>query len=159
MRNIALAACLILLLFAVPIQAQTLTAAQKADIETAVKSQVAKYLSTFEKIDLEAAIKFWSRDKLIGANGYGQNYTTIDDVMSLFVRMNKGRKEIKVDIKDVKINILSPDMAVAYVTGNWRNILANGNVTNYIVGLTEIWVKESNVWKLALESGSSAAVQ
>ena len=159
MKSIAITVCLMLLLVAAPLQAQTLTDAQKADIEKAVKGHVAQYLGAFEKIDLDAAIKFWSRDKLIGANGYGQNYTTIDTVMGFLVRMNKGKKEQKVDIKDVKVSILSPDMAVAYVTCNWKNILANGNVTNYIVALTEIWVKDSNVWKLALESGSSAAAQ
>jgi len=159
MKKIALAVGLMLLFFAVPIQAQTLTDVQKADIEKTLKSQVAQYLSTFEKIDLDAAIKFWSRDKLIGANGYGQNFTTIETVMDFFARMNKGRKEQKVDIQDVKIRILSPDMAVSQVSCNWKIFAANGNVSNYVTALTEIWVKESNVWKVAFEVGSSATVQ
>ena len=159
MKGIALAVALMLFVFAVPIQAQALTDAQKADIEKAVKSQVAQYLSTYEKIDLDAAIKFWSRDKLIGAMGYGQHYTTIEAVAGYFARGNKGRKEQKIDIQDVKVRILSPDTAVAQVSYNWKILAANGNVSNYVVALTEFWVQESSGWKLAFEAGTSAAKQ
>ncbi len=59
--------------------------------------------SAYEKIDLDAVIKFWSRDKLIGAIGYGQNHTTIEAVMGLLGRQNKGRKGQKLDIQDMKV--------------------------------------------------------
>jgi hypothetical protein len=91
--------------------------------------------------------------------GYGQNYTTIEAVADYFARANKGRKEQKIDIQDVKVRILSPDMALAQVSYNWKLILANGNVSNYVVALTEFWVQESSSWKLAFEAGSSAARQ
>jgi len=159
MKSIVLVVGLTLLLIAVPLRSQSLTNTEKADIEKLLKNQVAQYLSTYEKIDLQAAIEFWSRDNLIGAIGYGQHYTTIEAVTGYLARQNKGRKEQTIDVQDVKIRILSPNMAVAQVSYNWRIIAANGNVSNYVVALTEYWVKESSGWKLTFEAGSSAARQ
>jgi len=159
MKAMALLVGLMLLLFALPVQAQTVTDAQKAAIEKSLKAQLTQYLSTFEKIDLDAAMKFWSQGKLIGSNTNGQIFTTLEGVKGAFATMNKGRKEQKCDIKDIKFRTLSPDMAMTLVSCNWKIVFANGNVGNYVVALTEIWVMEANVWKIVFEVGSSVAAQ
>jgi ketosteroid isomerase-like protein len=159
MKAMALLVGLMLLLFALPVQAQTVTDVQKAAIEKSLKEQLTQYFGAFEKIDLDAAMKFWSQDKLIGFNNNGQNFTTFEGVKGAYTAMMKGRKEQKCDIKDIKFRTLSPDMTMTLVSCYWKIAYANGNVGNYVAALTEIWVKEANVWKVVFEVGSAVAAQ
>jgi len=159
MRTIALAVGFMLLLFALPIQAQTITDTQKADIEKSLKDQTIQYLNTHTKMDTEALLKFWSRDKLIGINADGRCYTTTAAILQKLAIDFKGRKEEKLDVQEIKVHILSSDTAITLASGKLRITAINGNVFNYMLAVTILWVKESGVWKIAHEAASAGFEQ
>jgi len=159
MKRIVPVIGLMVLLFVVPLQAQVLTDAQKADIEKSVKDLVTQYFRAWERLDLDGAIKFWSRDKLIGQMASGRAVTTLEAVLESWKGSNKTHKEHKIDDPDVRIRIISPDAVVAQFSASWKIVFTNGNVTTYNFIATELWVKESSGWKITFEAASSAAKQ
>lgn len=159
MNKVALAFGLMLLMFAVPLQAQIPMDAQKAEIEKAINEQVAALCRTFDTADTEAFIKLWSRDKLIGEVSAGRLDPSIDSIMNRSKNVNATVTRRKNEIQEVKTHILSPDVAFVTCKTLGRNEFKNGNVNNFHWLGTMIWVKESSGWKLAFLGQSSAAVQ
>lgn len=159
MRNIALAACLILLSLAVPVQGQTITIAQKADIEKAVKEQVIQYFRAIETMDMEAIFRYWSRENLIAQVTGGRTVTSVDTMMKNWKTAFDNRQAHRFDIQNVMVRVFSPDAAVAVCTGLFRNELKNGNVSNFNYANTMIWIKESGMWKAASLIESTSARQ
>jgi ketosteroid isomerase-like protein len=148
MKSMHLAVGLILLLLAVPVQAQTMTAVQKADIEKAVKDKVKQLYSTFDSMNAEAYVQMWSRDKIIGEMRPTGLEKNPDNMLKLFKNDYANQKSHKNDILDIKVNILSPDTVLAFGKTSLRIELTNGNIQNYNFADMSIWAKESEGWKL-----------
>ena len=140
---------LILLFLAVPAQAQTMTAAQKADIENAVKDKVTQLYASFDSLKAETYVKLWSRNKIMGALTPTGLVTTPDALSKLYKTDVSNQKSHKNEIVDIKVQVLSPEMAFGFGKTTLRIERTNGNIENYNVGDISIWVKESGEWKLA----------
>jgi hypothetical protein len=159
MKSMAFAVALMLLIFAFPVQAQTMTAAQKAEIEKAVKNQITQMLVVWDTLNLEASMQFWSRDKIIGELRPTGLVTNLDTMLATWKKDSANRKTQKIDIQDAKLQIISPDMVIATSIGYLRIELKNGNINNYNYANTTIWVKESGGWKMAFLAEKTAARQ
>jgi hypothetical protein len=159
MKSMALAVALILLIYAVPIQAQTMTAAQKAEIEKAVKEVVLQSYRIVETMDVDAAAKPWSRGNFIGQLTSGRFVTDFDTMVSNWKTSFANRKAHKWELQDVAVRVFSPDTALATFSGSFRNELKNGNLSNYNYAGSMILVKESSGWKIAYLAETTAAKQ
>jgi hypothetical protein len=95
----------------------------------------------------------------MGLNSSGQILTTIEAVTKQIAADNKTRKGQSFDIKDVKVHVISPIMAVVLAGGKLTISALNGNVMNFNLAVSEIWVKEPNAWKIAQEAVTAAFVQ
>ena len=159
MKHIALVIGLMLLSFAVPVSAQTLTDSQKADIEKAVKEQVAQYFRTVDTMDVDAALKLWSREKLIAQVASGRVVPSIETMTTNWKNAFANRKTHHFEIQDVMVRVFSPDTALAICSGSFRNELKSGNISNYNYVATMIWTKDTSGWKVAYLGESSVAKQ
>lgn len=158
MKSMQLAVGLILLFLAVPVQAQTMTAAQKADIEKAVKEKVTQLYSVLDTLSPEAYVKLWSQDKIIGAlgaTGLEKSFEAMAKGIQGYRDASKSRTTESVDI--LAVQVVSPEMAIAFSKTTFKAELNNGNINYIIMGNTTIWVKESEAWKLAFFAGTAAA--
>jgi hypothetical protein len=152
MKSIVLAVVLIFVFSTIPVQAQTISAAQKAEIEKSLKDLFVQYIDTHRKLNAEASASFFSRDKLMGLNTSGQILTTIEAITKQIAAENATRKGQSFDIKDLKVNVISPTMAVVLASGKLTISALNGNVMNLSLAISDIWVNESNAWKIAQEA-------
>jgi hypothetical protein len=158
MKNMSLAVALIFLLLAVPLQAQTMTAAQKADIEKAIKDKVTQMYSALDTLSPEAFVALWSHDKIIGAlgpTGLETSFEAFAKNIQGYRDASKSRTTESVDVQGVKV--VSPEMAIAFSKTSFKAELKNGNINYINMGNTTIWVKDSGEWKLAFFSGPAAA--
>lgn len=159
MRGMANAIGLTLLLIAVPLQAQTMTDAQKAEIEKAVKDQVTQRYAASDSLSAESVIQFWSRDKILGTlspTGLNSDLESIlKGVRSTFATL----KVQKSELLGIKVFLISPEMAVAFTKGTGRFEYKNGNITSSNWANTSIWVKEAGGWKMIHSAGTAATRQ
>jgi hypothetical protein len=159
MKIIVIAACMMVLFFPVPLQAQTVTAAQKADIEKAVTEQVTQLYAAFDRLDAEAANQFWSRDKIIGSLTPTGLNSDLESMLKGTKNTFANRTVQKSVITDMKVLMPSPEMSIAFVKGTNRIEYKNGNVSLSNWASTTIWVKEPGGWKLAHMAQVAAAIQ
>lgn len=158
MKTLAFALALMLLIITVPLQAQTVTDAQKAEIEKAVKGQITQYYGALDTLSAEASTQFWSRDKILGSlTATGLN-SDLDSVLKGLKNTFSNRKAQKSDISDIKVIVPSPDTAIAIAKGTYRIEYRNGNISNGNWASTTIWVKEPAGWKMAHIVQNSAAI-
>jgi hypothetical protein len=141
-------------IFTLP-EVQAMTAAQKAEVENAVKEKVKQLYASFNSMNVEAYEKLWSRDKIIGI------LTTtgmVKDFNALLTRFKTGfltEKSHQNEILDIKIQALSPEMALAFGKTNIRIVRINGNIMNYSSSDMTIWIKDSGEWKMTYYASSS----
>jgi ketosteroid isomerase-like protein len=157
MKSIAFAVALMLLLFAVPVHSQTVTASQKAEIEKAVKEQMTKWYAAWDSLSAEAAKQVWSREKMIGSLRATGLLSDLEAISSGYKTTMENRKSNKVEISEILVYPFSPETALGISRGVWRVELKNGNITNYNFADTMIWVKEPGGWKLVHEAQRTAA--
>jgi len=144
---------LILFFIAVPVQSQTMTEAQKAEIVKAVRESVTHLYSVIDTLSPEKFVKLWSRDKIIGSlevTGLESSFEVMEK--NLRSRYEPAKSHTTNSVNVMEIHVISPEMAISFSTTNFRVELKNGNVVNPNMGTTTIWVKESGEWKLALFS-------
>jgi len=158
MKSMYLAVGLILLFLAMPVQSQTLTSAQKADIEKAVKAKVTQLYSVLDTLSPEAYVKLWSRDKIIGAlgaTGLETNFEALAKGIQYYTDNFKWRKTESAET--IAVRVVSPEMAIAFSKTTFGAQNKSGNVNNLNMGNSTIWVKEAGEWKMAFMSGMAAA--
>jgi hypothetical protein len=148
-----------LLFFAVPVQAQTMTAAQKEEIEKTLKELTVQTLPLVERLDLEGFGKYWSRDKFIGYVFAGKQFTTFDSMIAEFKRVFETRKGHKMGTTDIQVRILSPEWALVWANGPWSVIRKDDTVANYLGSFYYIFVKEGGTWKIAFNTSNSASTK
>jgi ketosteroid isomerase-like protein len=159
MKAIAFAVGLMLLFFAIPVQAQTMTAAQKADIEKAVKAKVTQLYGIWDSMNAEAYVQLWSRDKIIGELSATGLQTNFETMLNNFKTNFANQTSRKNNILDIRVDVLSPEMALAFSKSGLRIETKSGNIANYNYADITIWVKESGEWKLAHWAYASATKQ
>jgi ketosteroid isomerase-like protein len=107
----------------------------------------------------EAAMQFWSRDRIMGelrAVGLVSNAETI---LNYWKNGAANRKAQKFEVSETKVDVLSPEMALVFSKGLLRIELKNGNISNNDYANTTIWVKEPDGWKMAYLVEKSATRQ
>ena len=159
MKYFPFAVALMILLVAIPLQAQTVTAAQKAEIEKAVKEQVVLMWRTADTLDVEKYSQFYSREKFMGVLAAGHIAATLEEMKQVWKKNWDNRKEQKRDPGDVRIHVLSADTAVAYWSSTLMIVLKSGDITNYRWAGTAIFTKESSGWKVTSLATASAVMQ
>jgi hypothetical protein len=150
MKSMHLAVGLILLFIAVPVQSQTMTADQKANIEKEIKEQVTHLYDVIDTLSPEKFVRLWSRDKIIGSlevTGLESSFEVMEK--NLRSRYDPAKSHTTNSVNVMEVHVLSPEMAIAFSTTSFRVELKNGNVVNPNMGNATIWVKESGEWKLA----------
>jgi hypothetical protein len=147
MRTMHLAIGLMLLFLVNPVQAQTMAAAQKTDIEKEVKAAVKQFYDVYDLVDPEAYVKQWSQDNIIGelrATGLETNPVALKKGIQVYVGLAKRKTETL----DSTVHILSPEMALVFATTTFTAGV------RFNLAHTMIWVKESGAWKLAFLAGA-----
>ena len=130
MKIMVIAFGIILLFLAIPVQSQTLTDAQKAEIEKVVKNQITKLFAAWDSMNAEAYVQLWSRDKIMGElrpTGLESSFETMLKTQKTnFARETAHKNEIL----DIKVHVISPEMALAFSKSTVRIELKNGNINN-----------------------------
>jgi hypothetical protein len=160
MKIVIITACLMLMLFAVPVQAQgqTVTAAQKAEIEKAVKEQMMKWYAAWDSLNPEAAKQVWSREKMIGSLRATGVLSDMEAILGGYKTTMENRKSNKVEVAEFVVYPFTPETALGISKGIWRVELKNGNIGNYdFAADSQVWVKEIGGWKLIHEAQRTAA--
>jgi len=130
--------------------------AQRAEIEKAVADQVRAYYRALDSMDTAASAAFFSptkarthyQGKIIASAAAWQ-----DVQKSAFAN----RQAHRFVLDEVSVLVLSPEFAVATFAGSFRNELKNGNVSNFAYSGTQLWGRESGVWKLIMSGESTLA--
>jgi hypothetical protein len=148
-----------LLLAAIPVQAQTATAGQKADMEKAVKEQFLQYFRLIDAMDADTAYKMWTQERMIGKLGSGQLATSVEEMIKSAKTAFANRKAHKFDFQNLTTRVLSQDAVIVVGSGSFRNELKSGNIWNYNYLCTQVWVRQDNAWRLAYMAENSAAKQ
>ncbi len=159
MKSMACAVGLMLLLYAVPLQAQTLPDIQKTDIEKAVKNQITQWYAALDTLNAEASMQFWSRNQVIGSLSPTGTNSDLEVMLKNIKNGFASRKLQKSEIADIKVLVLSAEMAVAFTKGTNRIEMRNGNISLNNWASTTILVKESGEWKIAHNAGTAATRQ
>jgi|WetSurMetagenome_2_1015567.scaffolds.fasta_scaffold42197_3 hypothetical protein len=152
MKSIPLAIGLMLLFCAVPVQAQTVTGAQKAEIEKAVKEKVAQMYDSLDALNAESYVRLWSQDKIMGSlspTGLEKNLETMKKAIQGYTENAKSRKT---ESLATTVHALSPEMALAFSNTTFRAEGKNENSGRFYMANTTIWVKDSGGWKLAFSA-------
>jgi hypothetical protein len=155
MKSIVVAVGLILLFLAVPVQAQTMTASQKADIEKTIKAKVNEMYNALDTLSPEVNVKIWSKDKIIGALGATGLETSLEAMAKSTQVYRDNFQWRKTDSFEVQaVLVVSSEMAIAFSKSTFKAQPKNSNNINSLtMGSTTIWVKESEEWKLAFMGG------
>jgi ketosteroid isomerase-like protein len=146
---------LMLLLLAIPVCAQTLTDAQKAEIQKVVKEQEVQFFRSLETMDVAAIERFWSRENSIGQVLSGRLTTSLEGMAENRKNAFAIRRAHKFDIQDVTVHVFSPDYAMAILKATQQIEYKNGDVGNYSYVASTVWVREGTGWKVALTADSS----
>ncbi len=158
MRNIALAACGLILLFSVPVQAQTVTSAQKAEIEKAVNELILQMLRSYETNDVEKFFQYFSREQFVGYIA-GGSIGSLEQMKQQWTKDWAARKAQNRVAKEVRVRVLSPEAALAVWSGTGMNALKNGNVANFTSAGMALCTREPGGWKITSFGSGSTALQ
>jgi hypothetical protein len=148
MKCMHVAIGLILLVFAMPSQSQTITGAQRAEIEKSVKDRIIQGTAALNSMNAEAFMQAWSRDKFIGqltATGLEAN---LENIQKGIKTNFESTASYKAEVLDIRVDALSPELALAFCKMTERVEAKNGNVTNYNFANMMVWAKESGGWEL-----------
>jgi ketosteroid isomerase-like protein len=147
MKRMATAFALMLLFFVVPIQAQTLTAAQKAEIEKTLTDATKEIVASINQLSVAALEKYHSAEF--------QERVTNGDIQatgkaaSLKVSADNISQRIsqKWEIDSIIVHVLSPDSAYVVTVMGGYITYKNGRHGGYGDITTRIWRKEPGGWK------------
>jgi ketosteroid isomerase-like protein len=148
MKSIAIAVCLMLFLVAVPVQAQTMTDAQKAEIEKILIENHKELIAAVNRLDVAGYVKFIS-DSFQERVGSGNVSARSKDPFLKWVGDAWSQRASQtVSPFDIRAFVLSPDSAYMLYVGGVQITSKNGRKGGYGNAVTYIWRKESGGWKV-----------
>ncbi len=148
MKSIGIAFALMLLLVAVPLQAQTLTDAQKAEIEKTLIANHKEVIEFVNRLDTAGYAKFLSASFQERAGGGNVSVRSRDSFLKWLGDTWTQRTKQTVTPFNIKAVVLSPDAAYTLYVGGIQITGKNGRQGGYGNAITYIWQKESGVWKI-----------
>ncbi len=138
----------ILLLIAVPLQPQTLTDAQKAEIEKTLISNHKELIASVNRLDTAGYAKFLS-DSFQERVGAGNVAARAKDTFLKWIgNAWSQRASQTVTPFDIRAFVLSPDSAYTLYVGGLQVTGKNGRQGGYGNAVTYIWRKELGGWKV-----------
>ncbi len=148
MKNITGVVTLMLLLFAVPAQAQTLTDAQKAEIEKILTDATKEIVAAVNQLSAEGYAKYLSSDFQERLGGGNINATGRDALLQYYESNNSQRTSMKSERDLIRVHVLSQDLAYVVDVGALSVTTKSGRHGGYGNAITRIWRKEPGGWKI-----------
>jgi len=148
MKGIVLAVGLLLLFLAFPVQAQTLTDAQKAEIEKTLTEATKELTAATNQLSTDALEKYVSSgfyERLMSGN---ITATGKDAFLKLVANNNSQRASQKWEIDSITVHVLSPDLAYVVSVGGGSTTYKSGRHGGYGNAITRIWRREPSGWKI-----------
>jgi hypothetical protein len=158
MKAITFAVGLVLLLVAVPVQAQMVTSIQRADIEKAVNELILQMLRSYETNDVEKFFQYFNREQFVGYVA-GGTIGSLEQMKQQWTKDWATRTAQNRIAKEVRVRVLSPEAALAVWSGTGMNALKNGNVANFTSAGIALCTKEPSGWKITSFASGSTALQ
>jgi hypothetical protein len=148
MKSIVIAVCLMLLLVAVPLQAQTLTDAQKAEIEKILSENHKEIFSSVNQLSSAGYTKYLSESFQEKAGSGNIQAATKDGFLKWLDSIFGQRANQTISPHNIKVFVLSPDSAYSLYIGGAQITVKNGRKGGYGNAMTFVWRKEPSGWKI-----------
>lgn len=146
-RFVFLAITFLFFLSCVNITKTELTDEQKEAVTSEVKKQFNDNLSDLSKLDIDIWSEFWSKDDFVSASSGTNYFSTLEEFRDSVINWFSLRQSQKVEIIDVKIKVLTPELAILTSTVNWNVLFKSGEQFNSKSLVSLLWEKETNGWK------------
>jgi ketosteroid isomerase-like protein len=142
--GISLAVCILF----VPLVAQQVTDAQKAEVEKILTEAHKEILVTLNQLKPDALSNYLSEDfqERVGAGNIGSSGK--EAIMKWLNAVTVQRKSSNYDQDYLKIFVLSPDSAYVVQVGGISYVNQNGRHGGLGLATTWIWRKEQSGWKI-----------
>ena len=148
MKGIVLAVGLLLLFLAFPVQAQTLTDAQKAEIEKTLTEATKELTAATNQLSTDALEKYVSSGFYERLQSGNITATGKDSFLKLVANNNSQRASQKWEIDSIMVHVLSPDLAYVVSVGGGSTTYKSGRHGGYGNAITRIWRREPSGWKI-----------
>jgi hypothetical protein len=149
-KGVFLAIGMMLLFFALPLHAQTVTAAQKAEIEKTLSDATKEMSATINQLSTAGMTKYLSADfqEHIWSGGFSPSASGKDAYLKSMVDTFSQRTSQKFDMDSLKVFVLAADSAYFVMTGGVTVTLKSGRHGGWGWAGTFIWWKEPSGWKI-----------
>lgn len=148
MKRIAIAFALMLLIFVLPVQAQTVTAAQNAEIERTLTEATKELTTATNQLSTDALEKYVSSGFYERLQSGNITATGKDAFLKLAANNNSQRTSQKWEIDSITVHVLSPDLAYVVSVGGGSTTYKSGRHGGYGNAITRIWRREPSGWKV-----------
>jgi hypothetical protein len=106
-------------------------------------------------LDSDKYFEYYDKEKFTGLNADGTVWHSIKELETL---INTGfpmvEKVISLEFKNVKVTVITPDMAILVNEFTQSTLLKSGDVIEASGGGTQVWSKSNYVWRLVSVSAS-----
>ncbi len=156
----AIIAAALVLLTACAQKAQTLTEAERADIETAVQDSFDGLVDAVTTFDHDRYFSYFDTEKYTSLNEDGTVTHSFDEFRADYLAQMVAIKEYKALTFDrVKITVLDRNNAVLVNEYDADVVLTSGDAISAKGGGTQVWSKSTGAWKLVSVSSSGKPVE
>jgi hypothetical protein len=148
----------LILTLAVALALPTITLAKEKgtspDVEATIKKIEQELIDTIVKSDTSAFEKYLASDYLgIGPDGVTQNKSELlADIKSGTLKLESS------NLSDIKVQVSSPDMAVAVYRTDDKGTYKGKDITGQYRWL-DVFVKRGGKWQIAIDQGTQIAKQ
>ncbi len=150
MKGIAIAFALTLLLIAVPVQGQTVTAAQKAETEKILTEATKEIVATVSNLSTDGWVKYASADfrERVGAGAISPAASGKEAYLKWAANIHSQRTTQILTTDLIKVDAISPDLAYVIWLGGVTTVAKSGRHGGAAVAWSMVWKKESDGWKV-----------
>ena len=120
---------------------------QKANITSEIKKQFGDNVADLSKLDIDTWSENWSTDDFVSASSDTKYFTTLNEFRDSVRNWFSLRQSQKVEIIDLQVKVLSPEMALSTGITNWDVQLKSGEQFTAKSLVSLLWKKETNGWK------------
>ncbi len=125
---------------------QTLTDADRADIERAIMDRVDELINAIEEVDIDRIMLWNEEDVAMGNNG--SLYKSRDEILAVFRPGFEGLSEQKINLSHSKVTVLAPDVAIMSGEGVFTVTDTTGVTTPERPFVwTFVFIKKNGEWK------------
>ena len=148
MRHMVIAVGLVLLFFAVPVQAQTLTDTQKAEIEKVLTENHKEIIASVNQLSSAGYAKYLSESFQEKAGSGNIQAVSKGPFLKWVDGIFAQRASQTVSPHSIKVFVLSPDFAYSLYVAGVQITVKSGRKGGYGNAMTFVWRKEPGGWKI-----------